>query len=167
MRLIQYYQNLISYIIVNKYLSIDGLEHVISDLKAYLDSKELVVSIALNDINERLINQSLGVLYDTTDNWNSKIGFVPEAGQLIIYSDYKTIEKDGNQVLIPGIKIGSGNAYIQDLAFLDEALVQQIVNHIDDNLRHINAGEREFWNRKLNVNDASEVVEGTLIFNRN
>ena len=152
---------------MDKYLNKAGLEHGISDLKAYLDKKEFIISTTFNDINDRLINQSLGIQYDTTANWDSKVGYIPEAGQLIIYSDYKTIEKDGNQVLIPGIKIGSGNAYVQDLAFLDEALVRQIVNHIDDNLRHINTGEREFWNRKLNVNDASEVVEGTLIFNRN
>lgn len=150
-----------------KFLSRAGLEHVISDLKAYLDNKEYIVSEALNDFNDRLIDQSLGIQYDTTANWNAKIGYIPKAGAVIIYSDYKTITKNGETVNIPGIKIGSGNGYVQDLAFLDEALVLQIATHIDDNLRHINPGEREFWNNKLNVDDRAEVVEDSLIFNRN
>ena len=148
-----------------KYLNKAGLEHVISDLKEYLDNKEYIVSTAISDINQ-WIDQSLGIEYDTTSGWNSKIGYIPKAGTLIIYSDYKTIQKNGETVYIPGIKIGSGNGYVQDLAFLDEALVLQIVNHIDDNNKHIRPGEREFWNNKLNVNDHAEVVEDSLIFNR-
>lgn len=151
----------------NKFLNANGLRHVISDLKAYLDNKEFIVATALNGLNDRLIDQSLGIQYDTTAGWNSKIGYIPKAGALIIYSDYKTIEKDGETVLIPGLKIGSGNAYVQDLAFLDEALVKQIVNHIDDNIRHISASERTFWNHKLDINDDAEVINESLIFTRN
>lgn len=150
----------------NKFLNTNGLRHVISDLKHYLDERDIFVSNTLNDFDQRLIDQSLGIQYDTTANWNSKIGYIPKAGALIVYSDYKTIEKDGNTVLIPGLKIGSGNAYVQDLAFLDEAVVQQIVNHIDDNIRHISAAERAFWNNKLNVNDNAEVINDSLTFNR-
>jgi hypothetical protein len=51
-----------------KYLNKSGLEHVISDLKAYLDQKEFVISSALNDLNDRLIDQSHGIQYDTTAN---------------------------------------------------------------------------------------------------
>lgn len=151
----------------NKFLNANGLRHVISDLKAYLDNKEFIVATAFNDLNDRLIDQSLGIQYDTTAGWNSKIGYIPKAGALIIYSDYKTIEKDGETVLIPGLKIGSGNSYIQDLAFLDEELVYQIANHIDNNIRHTSAIEKEFWNNKLNVDDHAEVINESLTFNRN
>ena len=133
----------------NKFLNANGLRHVISDLKAYLDNKEFIVATALNDLNDRLIDQSLGIQYDTTAGWNSKIGYIPKAGALIIYSDYKSIEKDGKTILIPGLKIGSGNSYVQDLAFLDEELVYQIANHIDNNIRHTSAIEKEFWNNEL------------------
>lgn len=151
----------------NKFLNANGLRHVISDLKAYLDNKEFIVATALNDLNDRLIDQSLGIQYDTTAGWNSKIGYIPKVGALIIYSDYKSIEKDGETVLIPGLKIGSGNSYVQDLAFLDEELVYQIANHIDNNIRHTSAIEKEFWNNKLNVDDRAEVINESLTFNRN
>lgn len=150
----------------NKFLNANGLRHVISDLKEYFDTKEFIVATALNDLNDKFIDQSLGIQYDTTAGWNSRVGYIPKAGALIIYSDYKSIEKDGKTVLIPGLKVGSGNAYVQDLAFLDEALVQQIVNHIDDNVRHISAAERAFWNHKLDVNDDAEVENESLKFNR-
>ena len=150
-----------------KYLNISGLRHVISDLKAYLDKKEFIVSTALNDLNLRLIDQSLGIQYDTTTGWNSRVGYVPPAGALMIYSDYKTIEKDGEIINVPGIKIGNGNAYVQDLAFVDEYVQKQIADHIYDNLVHTNPTEKSFWNNKLNVNDLREVEEETLIFNRN
>ena len=150
-----------------KFLNKSGLEHVISDLKEYLDQKEYVVANVLNDINDQLIDQSQGIQYDTTSNWNARFGYIPKAGALIIYSDYKTIEKNGQTVSVPGIKIGSGNGYVQDLPFLDDALVYQLINHIDNNVRHVNPGEREFWNNKINVDDTAEVIGESLIFNRN
>ena len=41
---------------MDKYLNKAGLEHGISDLKAYLDKKEFIISTTFNDINDRLIN---------------------------------------------------------------------------------------------------------------
>lgn len=86
---------------------------------------------------------------------------------MLIYSDYTTIDKDGEIVNVPGIKIGTGNAYVQDLAFVDEYLAKQIADHINNNVLHTNATEKSFWNNKLNVDDNAEVVEEALIFNRN
>lgn len=151
----------------DKFLTLSGLRHVISDLKSYLDGKEYIISSALNDLDSRLIDQSLGIQYDTTAGWNSKTGYIPKKGALIIYSDYTTVDRDGRTLLVPGIKIGSGNAYVQDLAFVDEYVQKQIVGHIYDNLVHTNPTEKSFWNNKLNVNDLREVEEETLIFNRN
>jgi hypothetical protein len=110
---------------------------------------------------------SIGIHYNTTHYWDCQIGYIPKAGEIIIYSDYQVVEIDGHTQYIPGIKVGSGNGYVQDLAFLGNSDTELLAQHISDNLRHINEGERNFWNNKININDASEVVNETLIFNRN
>jgi hypothetical protein len=102
----------------------------------------------------------------TTEYWNNRTGYVPPAGTIIVYNDYKSKEVDGETIYTPGIKIGSGNGYVQDLAFVDGDVSDALVSHINDTLVHIQSGEREFWNRKLNVDDNMEVVDETLIFNR-
>ena len=108
---------------------------------------------------------------DTTANWNAARGFVPLAGEVIIYNDYKSIQKeiDGEirNVLIPGIKVGDGQTYVQDLPFIDEELRDRIMNHINNENIHVTLQEKLFWNNKLNVDDASEVVDTALVFNRN
>lgn len=108
---------------------------------------------------------------DTTQNWNDARGMIPLQGEIIIYTDYKSIVKeiDGEErtVLIPGIKIGDGAAYVQDLPFIDEDLRDRIMEHINNPNLHVTLADKLFWNNKLNVNDLSEVEEGALIFNRN
>ena len=109
--------------------------------------------------------------HDTTANWNNAIGFIPLAGEIIIYTDYKTITKeiDGEerQVQIPAIKIGDGMAYVQDLPFVDEDLRDRIIDHINNSNIHVSLQEKLFWNNKLNVDDNAELVDGALILNRN
>ena len=122
-------------------------------------------NVFTDELKEKL--ESLNIKYDTTENWNKAIGYIPEPGAIIIYSDYETIEKDGQIINVPGIKIGSGNGYVQDLAFTDEASKQDFLDHINDNVRHITAEERNKSNNKLNVTDTEEVIGDTLIFNRN
>lgn len=108
---------------------------------------------------------------DTTQHWNEARGFIPLEGELIIYSDYKTVQKeiDGRlkQVQIVGLKIGDGRAYVQDLPFVDEELRDRIMMHIDNPDVHVTLQEKLFWNNKLNVDDAAEMVDGALILNRN
>ena len=107
------------------------------------------------------------IQYAPTSYWNTCIGYIPNQGQIIIYSDYKTYEKDGRIVTVPGIKVGSGNAYVQDLAFIDEDLANELLLHINNPNIHVTPEERAYWSNKLNVTDAQEVVGETLIFNRN
>lgn len=102
----------------------------------------------------------------TTEYWNNRTGYVPPAGTIVVYNDHQSKVVDGETVYIPGIKIGSGNAYVQDLAFVDDGVADALVSHINSTSVHIQSGEREFWNRKLNVDDNMEVVNETLIFNR-
>lgn len=103
----------------------------------------------------------------TTEYWNSKSTYLPRLGDVIIYSDYETKTVDGVTITIPGIKVGSGNAYLSDLAFVGEKERDELLAHIADPDAHITVEERDFWNNKLNVDDTEEVVGETLILNRN
>lgn len=117
---------------------------------------------------------------DTTANWNNAQGFIPLQGEVIIYTDYKTktytVEEYGEEVektvQIPNIKIGDGNAYVQDLPFVDKDLRDTLMEHINDMDMHVTLGEKAFWNNKINVDDAyeqvhEELVDEMLILNRN
>ena len=65
------------------------------------------------------------------------------------------------------MKIGDGMAYVQDLPFVNEDLRDKIMEHIDNPDIHVSVADRLFWNNKLNVNDAAELVDGALVLNRN
>ena len=116
---------------------------------------------------------------DTTENWNNARGFIPLAGEVIVYTDYETktwtVEEYGEEVmktaLIPNIKIGDGNAYVQDLPFVDTNLRDTLMEHINNQDIHVTLQEKLFWNNKINVDDAyeqihEELIEETLILNR-
>jgi len=126
------------------------------------------------------INTRIQFKRDTTENWNNAVGFIPLAGEVIVYTDYETktyqTEEYGETVTktvqIPNIKIGTGNAYVQDLAFVDEKTRDILMAHIQDYDIHVTLQEKVFWNNKINVDDAAEQVSGeladeTLILNRN
>ena len=104
--------------------------------------------------------------HDITARWNAAAGFIPKEGEIIVYTDYKSKVVNGETVWIPGIKVGSGNAYVQDLAFIDDAQAEALLAHEADTNVHITAEDRTSWSSKLNIDDANEVVEETLIFNR-
>lgn len=117
------------------------------------------------------IDSRIKLKRDTTSNWNRARGFIPLQGELIIYDDYQTTTKEINgrteTFYVPGVKIGDGRAYVQDLPFVDEELRTYIMGHINNPNVHVSEQDRNFWNHKLNVDDASEVVNAALIFNRN
>ena len=97
----------------------------------------------------------------TTAEWNSDPTFIPKLGEIIIYSDNGLFYNDLNQpIVVPNIKIGDGNAYCIDLPFVTDAIRNQIIislnDHINDNVRHITAEERQFWNNKLNYTISGE-----------
>ena len=117
------------------------------------------------------VNSRIQLKRDTTQHWNEALGFIPLEGELIVYNDYTTVEKKVNgidtMVTIPGIKIGDGMAYVQDLPFVGDDLRDQILDHINNPEIHVSVRDRLFWNNKLNVNDAAELVDGALVLNRN
>lgn len=117
--------------------------------------------------------------HDTTENWNKAKGFIPLPGEIIIYDDYEvktwTVEEYGQTVTktanIPNIKIGTGNAYVQDLAFVDEKTREMLLEHINNQDIHTTLQEKLFWNNKINIDDAyaqihQELEDETLIFTR-
>lgn len=125
------------------------------------------------------VNTRIQLKHDTTANWNKATGFIPKNGEVIIYDDYEvkhyTVEEYGKTVektaLIPNIKIGTGNAYVQDLAFVDEKTREMLLDHIHNQEVHVTLQEKEFWNNKVNIDDAYALthrkLEGeTLVFNR-
>ena len=126
------------------------------------------------------VNGRIQLKRDTTANWNNARGFIPLAGEVIIYTDYETktytVEEYGETVTktvnIPNVKIGTGNAYVQDLAFVDENTRQLILDHINNQDVHTTLAEKLFWNNKVNIDDVvdqmdQELEDETLIFNRN
>ena len=116
------------------------------------------------------VNARLQLKRESTQYWNEALGFIPLEGEIIIYNDYRTVQKevDGEMrtIKIPAIKVGDGVAFVQDLPFVNEDLRDQILNHIDNPDIHVTLQEKLFWNSKLNVNDAAELVDGALILNR-
>lgn len=121
------------------------------------------------------INTRIQMKRDTTANWNNAVGFIPLDGEIIIYTDYKTITEvvDNQNVTknIPGIKIGDGNAYVQDLPFMDNDLRDALMAHIANTNVHVTLNDKSFWNNKLNYDDTLEIndelVNETLVLNRN
>ena len=126
------------------------------------------------------LNTRIQLKRDTTEHWNQAIGFIPLPGEVIVYTDYETktytVEEYGETVTktveIPNIKIGTGNAYVQDLSFVDEKTRDILMAHIQDHDTHVTLQEKVFWNNKINVDDAEEQITGeledeTLILNRN
>ncbi len=98
-----------------------------------------------------------------TSYWNEHRDYVPDAGEMVIYTDRTVI--DG--VAYPGIKIGDGSAYVVDLPFLGDDVTDQIVdvlnNHVNNTDIHVTPEEKAFWNAKLNYETQGE----TLVFTRN
>lgn len=117
------------------------------------------------------VNTRIQLKRDTTAHWNEAVGFIPLAGEIIIYDDYETksytIQEDNELVTrtinIPNIKIGTGNAYVQDLAFVDKSVRDLLMSHIDNQQIHVTLGEKTFWNNKINVDDAQEQISGELV----
>ncbi len=111
------------------------------------------------------------IKYGTTEHWNSAAGFIPGDGEIIVYTDYQTITKispvTGEEITmpVPAIKIGTGNAYVQDLAFVDEWERDLIYDHIHNTDVHVSPEDKQRWNNKLNYEQ--NIQNETLVLNRN
>lgn len=103
------------------------------------------------------------ITIDTTEGWNARPTYIPIKGELIIFSNRHVIDN----INYPGIKIGDGMAYVVDLPFFSDDETNSIMNvvneHVNNELIHVSAEDRDFWNAKLNY----ETVGENLIFTRN
>ena len=104
------------------------------------EDEHLVSMQTLQDYLNTNLNKQ--ILFNTTAAWNAQVQLQSQANTLYIYTDHQ-VDSDGN--VIAGIKVGDGNAYLIDMPFTDSAIME----HISDNVRHISAEERAFWNNKV------------------
>lgn len=143
--------------------------------KVYLGDIEISnrdVAERIQFINQQLadmdqsLNKKATIVMKTVAEWDqdTPIDYVSEQNTFYIFSDLRQ-ERDsqGNITYYPGIKIGDGTTYLADLPFID----QLFYTHIYNSDIHVTLGEKAFWNDKLNVEDAQEVVQEALVFNRN
>lgn len=98
--------------------------------------------------------------HDTKARWDAARGFIPLKGEIIIYDD------------LASLKIGDGTTYVQDLPFVDDAIKDQLLQHVGDTTVHVTAQEKSFWNNKVNIDDSYDILydeleNGNLIFSRN
>ena len=112
------------------------------------------------------------VLINSTSGWQILYNQIYPRGTILIYTDHGTITEIVNNTevtkTVPGIKISDGSTVIIDLPFVGDdvaaAIRSEINTHINDNIRHITAQERTFWNNKINCNDT--VVDNNLVLTR-
>lgn len=133
--------------------------HFIASIRGLLNLDELI-----DNLEEEIAESK--ILFGTSAYWE-EYESIPREGQLIVYTDKSSKIVDGETVLIPGIKVGSGNAYVQDLPFLGDDLAIEFMNHANNLNIHVVPADKIKWNNKLNVDDDAEVVDGALVFNRN
>ena len=94
----------------------------------------------LENIVDDLVQHEAKVYYNTTEYFNNQPTLLSERGSIYIYSDAKTFEG----AALPRIKVGTGNAYLIDLHFIDDDIVYQLA-HIDT----VSPEEKQKWNNKV------------------
>ena len=105
------------------------------------------------------------VLQGTTAYWNSQRNFIPDDRVVVVYSDGGEIERNGETIEVPRIKIGDGNAYCIDLPFVSDDILSMVENHINDSTIHVTPEEKAFWSNKINTDNY--LLEENLVFTRN
>ena len=104
------------------------------------------------------------VLFNTTHYWDSHPDIRTTPGTLYVYIDkFSYRDSQGNTIMVPGIKIGDGNAYLIDKPFITDAIQSQLNAHLADYLMHLRPGEREKWNNKLNYIDPETTIYPDLL----
>lgn len=109
---------------MNNFLDMDGLKYVVQVLVKYL-----------KDVSKIRVH--------TTDEWYSMGNFIPEAGEIIVFSDYQTQTIGDVTVNIPSMKIGNGQDDIKNLAFMtvDVSSRAQVAERLEHSLT---IGEHSF-----------------------
>lgn len=97
----------------------------------------------VTDINALYLGSTRlpNVCVRTTQEWNQNPNFIGQSGVIYVYSDYMreeyTQQGETKTRYIPGLKIGDGQAFLIDAAY------------INDKNYYITQAERNFWNNKI------------------
>ena len=113
------------------------------------------------------------IMIVTSAEWQEHYNYVGPRGTIMIYSDHGTITETVNNEevtkTVPGMKVADGSTPVIDLPFIGDdvaaAIRSELNDHINDNIRHITAEERAFWNNKINCDDT--ISNNNLLLNRN
>lgn len=144
-----------------EYLDKDGLEYYHGKLEDEfaqsshthpVDSE--LSNTSANPLENRAIHRAIAqavesmqlhrpeIYFDTVAGWAAKGDIIAQANTIYIYTDYQE-DEEGNP--IAGVKVGTGNAFLGDLAFLDSIYL----DHINNTDIHITTAERQKWNEKV------------------
>ena len=134
---------------IKKNIDLDILDYYDSKIKNYVDNKVGTGGTAIH--------------YGTTEYWNSQPNLIGEKSHIYVYTDYAVTEND---VCVPNIKIGDGNAFLVDNPFVTTSVEELLQLHIDDNTKHITEQERSVWNNKVRCY-LSAVDGETIVFTTN
>ena len=136
--------------------------------------------LCVNETETGLEWRYTNIKHGTTEYWKENCEYTPEPNRMIIYDD--AIEKDG--IKYPALKIGTGNAYVNDLPFVVDQftfdkiiddfyrrvqdLENKMVAHINDHVRHVTQADKNRWDVKLNIKKGTEemLIDETLEFTR-
>ena len=145
--------------------SIEGAIYIYSDYSHDEQGRD-IPGLKVGDGNAYLIDIPFigssaymdNIICDTVEGWASKPSYQTAEGFLYVYTDYKL--HDGKY--IPGLKVGTGNAYLIDTPFVDQVYAE----HVENTDIHITAEEREFWNNKVTCY-IDPLEENRLVFSKN
>ena len=95
--------------------------------------------------------------------WDAVPSLVSSKNIIYVYLDaFNYTSSDGNEVVVPGVKIGDGSAYLIDLPFLSDDLREVIEKHIGDQTIHVTQNEKNAWNNKVSI--IEPISDENLIF---
>ena len=92
---------------------------------------------------------ALPLHFGSTAYWNAAPDLIGKKDHIYVYTDYAEIERDGEKIAVPNIKIGDGSAFLIDNPFITTSVEELLEAHIADDVRHITEEERSFWNNKV------------------
>ena len=104
------------------------------------------------------------VAYHTTEYWAQRARYVPQRGEILVYSDKNQVERDGQIFNEPALKIGDGTTYLVDLPFVNESMYDDLSAHIRNTDVHVSPEQKAFLDNKLNCENTIE--QENLILNR-
>lgn len=126
------------------------------NIRANFDSNDNSTTTSFEEAQQI---QSGGILSNTTEEWNRHVDLIASLNTIYVYTDHKTMEDDeGNIVLVPGVKVGDGKAFLIDMPFIDAVMDA----HINDMDIHVTPEQKRFWDNKnrgyVSISDPETLV---------